>query len=140
MSEILAVVIGASLATLGGLIGAWVQGRREHARWIREQRYQAYVDIVAVHHDQISASIAKRAAKEFGSAVGATTADRLQDDVNLQLPRASAALAIVGPAATVEAAGAVHHAILFGDDAEQISTRNALLLAMRKTLNISSVR
>lgn len=36
------VVVGGLLAFVGGLIGAWVQGRREHSRWVREQRFEAY--------------------------------------------------------------------------------------------------
>lgn len=36
------VVVGGLLALVGGLIGAWVQGRREHSRWVREQRFEAY--------------------------------------------------------------------------------------------------
>lgn len=36
------VVVGGLLALCGGLIGAWMQGRREHSRWVREQRFEAY--------------------------------------------------------------------------------------------------
>lgn len=36
------VVVGGLLALLGGLLGAGIQGRREHSRWVREQRFEAY--------------------------------------------------------------------------------------------------
>lgn len=35
---------GAVAAGLFALLGSWVQSRREHHRWIRERRYEAYLD------------------------------------------------------------------------------------------------
>ena len=37
---------GAGVAALIGLFGAWIQSRREHERWVREQRLSAYRDLV----------------------------------------------------------------------------------------------
>ncbi|WP_261167289.1 hypothetical protein [Microbacterium sp. Marseille-Q6965] len=34
---------GVLLTIVATLIGAWIQGRREHARWLRERRYEAVV-------------------------------------------------------------------------------------------------
>lgn len=42
MDALVPVVVGGLLALIGGLLGAWVQGRREHSRWVREQRFEAY--------------------------------------------------------------------------------------------------
>lgn len=42
MDALVPVIVGGLLALVGGLIGAWVQGRREHSRWVREQRFEAY--------------------------------------------------------------------------------------------------
>ncbi|WP_434970378.1 hypothetical protein [Microbacterium sp. bgisy207] len=42
MDALVPVVVGGLLALGGGLLGAWIQGRREHRRWIREQRFDAY--------------------------------------------------------------------------------------------------
>ena len=42
MDDLVPVVVGALLALVGGLLGAWIQGRREHRRWVREQRFEAY--------------------------------------------------------------------------------------------------
>lgn len=42
MDALVPVVVGGLLALVGGLLGAWIQGRREHKRWVREQRFQAY--------------------------------------------------------------------------------------------------
>lgn len=42
---------GVLVTVLVGLFGAWVQGRREHARWIREQRYEAFVRVLGAIDD-----------------------------------------------------------------------------------------
>jgi predicted benzoate:H+ symporter BenE len=38
---------GAVVAALAGIIGAIIQGRREHSKWVREQRYTAYTAFAA---------------------------------------------------------------------------------------------
>lgn len=44
---LVAGAFGASLVALaGGLFGAWLQSRREHSRWVREQRHAAYLDSI----------------------------------------------------------------------------------------------
>ena len=46
VDPVLALVVGAFgaalLTAVAGAIGALVQGKREHARWVREQRFDAY--------------------------------------------------------------------------------------------------
>ncbi|PVE94210.1 hypothetical protein [Microbacterium sp. TPD7012] len=42
-----ATVIGALIAVLGGLFAGSAQGRREHEKWLREKRLEAYVPAVA---------------------------------------------------------------------------------------------
>jgi hypothetical protein len=39
---------GAGAAAVVGLFGAWIQSRREHVRWIREQRLAAYWDLLRI--------------------------------------------------------------------------------------------
>lgn len=41
-SAVLALMSGASTAALIGLMGAWIQSRREHGKWLRERRLEAY--------------------------------------------------------------------------------------------------
>ncbi|HEY4237415.1 MAG TPA: hypothetical protein VGM45_08780 [Gaiellaceae bacterium] len=40
---VLTLLSGALAAALIGLLGAWIQSRREHFRWVREQRLSAYL-------------------------------------------------------------------------------------------------
>jgi hypothetical protein len=39
---------GALVAAAAGFIGAWLQGRREHEKWIRERRFEAYTRYMQV--------------------------------------------------------------------------------------------
>lgn len=43
----------ASLTVIGGLIGAWIQSVREHRKWLRERRFEAYRDFV-INMSQLS--------------------------------------------------------------------------------------
>ncbi|MCK6081479.1 hypothetical protein KZX37_08330 [Microbacterium sp. EYE_5] len=40
---LLSIFGGAALTAGAGLLGAWLQGRKEHNRWVRERRFEAYV-------------------------------------------------------------------------------------------------
>lgn len=37
---------GVTVTALAGLLGAWIQSRREHARWLHERRYAAYLGVL----------------------------------------------------------------------------------------------
>lgn len=41
-------IAGVTVMVIAGLIGAWIQGRREHKWWVREQRYEAYTRTVQI--------------------------------------------------------------------------------------------
>lgn len=47
MELLLTALGGAAVTAAAGVLGAWVQGRREHKRWVRERRYEAYVRFLA---------------------------------------------------------------------------------------------
>lgn len=42
VDPLLSLLVGALGAALLGLLGASIQSRREHARWVRERRHEAY--------------------------------------------------------------------------------------------------
>ena len=42
VDPLLSLLVGALGAALLGLLGATIQARREHARWVRERRHEAY--------------------------------------------------------------------------------------------------
>ncbi|TFB76748.1 hypothetical protein E3O21_10085 [Cryobacterium flavum] len=50
-TSLVSALIGALVVALAGLLGAFIQGRREHSKWVREQRYTAYTAYAAaVNH------------------------------------------------------------------------------------------
>lgn len=45
-----------SLTVSGALLGAWLQARREHGRWVRERRFEAYLEFLRIveRHPKLS--------------------------------------------------------------------------------------
>lgn len=48
VETLFSLLVGALGAALLGLLGAWIQSRREHIRWLRAERLKAYVDVLQV--------------------------------------------------------------------------------------------
>ncbi len=88
---LLSVLVGALGASLLGLLGAWIQSRREHTRWVREQRFAAYNGLI-----KLAERITPRDSTDAG------------DDAAFfaELFQALGTLRLVGPAAVLEAARA----------------------------------
>ncbi len=84
---------GIVLTLLGALIGAIIQGRREHMKWIRDQRLHAYADHLAATDNFL------RAAQQDsdGSELSAVTTDSI---------RAMSVVQLVGPDRVAEIAAA----------------------------------
>lgn len=40
--SLLSIFGGAAITVGAGFLGAWIQGRREHKRWLRDQRFDLY--------------------------------------------------------------------------------------------------
>jgi hypothetical protein len=51
MDTLLAGVIGALVGLIGVGAGAWLQGRKEHQRWLRDQKLHAAVDFIGATGD-----------------------------------------------------------------------------------------
>lgn len=51
MNTLLAGVLGAVIGLLGVAVGAWQQGRKEHQRWLRDQKLRAAVDFIGATGD-----------------------------------------------------------------------------------------
>jgi hypothetical protein len=50
-SNLLGVLIGALLAAGGVIAGIWLQGRKEHQRWLRDQKLRAAIDFIGATGD-----------------------------------------------------------------------------------------
>jgi hypothetical protein len=51
MSNLLAVLIGALIGLGGVVAGTWLQGRKEHQRWLRDQKLHAATDFIGATGD-----------------------------------------------------------------------------------------
>lgn len=130
---------GVILTIVAGLVGAIIQGRREHKKWIRDQRLRAYVDHLAATDNYL------RAAQhdEDGSEFAAVAADSI---------RALSVVQLVGPGHMAESADAyqaaakesVRHLNLFPRDPERLdrveddrlAKRRAFIAAAREQVEI----
>jgi len=87
---LIAGAFGASIVGLmGGVVGAWIQSRREHSRWVRELREKAYRELLSV--------IGLNRLTEDGRRDSNSEADRRTSE-------ALAAIRLVGPNSVEEAA------------------------------------
>jgi hypothetical protein len=46
MSGIMAAIAGASIGLAGVLLGAWLNGRREHRHWLRDQKLHGAIEFI----------------------------------------------------------------------------------------------
>jgi hypothetical protein len=51
MSNLLAGLVGALIGLGGVVAGAWLQGRKEHQRWLRDQKLQAAIGYIGATGD-----------------------------------------------------------------------------------------
>lgn len=148
-AQVLLTIFGAALVTaLAGFAGAWLQGRREHARWVRERRYEAYVSamqvaerwrhlratgkemLVTVHSKEASPEERALAQARLGEHIEAAV--KLRSDVS----DAAAPLELLGPSSVVEAYNAMTDTFGSDDEDAATATNAAFVVAMRKTLSI----
>jgi len=45
---LLSIFGGVAVTVVAGLVGAWIQGRREHRRWLRDRRLEAWSDLLTL--------------------------------------------------------------------------------------------
>jgi hypothetical protein len=46
MTNLLAAMVGALVGLVGVAVGNWLQGRKEHRRWLRDQKLRAAIDFI----------------------------------------------------------------------------------------------
>ena len=98
MATLLAGIGGALIGLIGVAIGAWLQSRREHQRWLRDQKLHAAIDFIGGTGDLYQR---RRQLRSEGSSVidGQAAWVRLQDG--------RSALHLLCEVGTVDAAEAV---------------------------------
>jgi hypothetical protein len=59
VASIVAGLIGATISLTGVLLGVWLNGRREHRRWVRDQQLRAAIDFIGATGELYADSRAK---------------------------------------------------------------------------------
>lgn len=102
IDPLFALLVGAfgaaSLTVVGGLIGVWIQSVRDHRRWLRERRFEAYLDFI------IDMSKLSDLATTKVDARNAASVKQKLEAWSEQIRRSSEAVSVLGPIA-VNAAG-----------------------------------
>lgn len=141
-------ILGVGLTIIAGFVGAWIQGRREHNRWLREQRYEAFANMLA-----LTGKIAKmwadvdvleeRAAA--ANAAGEPTDKLLQSLVQLReraekayatFDDAAAPLLILGPTSVITTLNSEVGNLIDKDRSKASDAEDKIATAMRKALGV----
>jgi hypothetical protein len=132
---------GAALLTVvGGLIGAWIQSIREHRKWLRERRFEAYRDFM-INMSQLSHILSAKI--DASRAVNVRAGLDAWSD---QIVRSGEAVSILGPkvvnAAGQDWLGAAQAQAEDNSEANKEAMRRGrwkFLVAVSKELNSKSV-
>lgn len=136
MDTIAPVVIGALLAFVAGVIGAAIQGRREHRKWLREKRHDAFVELRRIFGELNHVDREQELAGLAGDHAGIARQVERRAELNTDL-RASVAALYIAPKAVRSAAA--WYALKRGQGhspQQEIDAERSLEEAMRKTLGV----
>lgn len=136
METIAPVVIGALLTFVGGVLGAAIQGRREHRKWLREKRHDGLVELRRVFGELDHVDREQELAGMTGDHAAITRQIERRAELNADL-RASIAELYIAPKSVRSAAawfalqrGQTH------DPKQRQDAERSLEDAMRKTLGV----
>ncbi len=123
-------VLTVVLTIIAGLTGAWIQGRRERARWLRERRLQVYEEFLATTDEF------------FLEGSDAEPGDQPSEELLGRIRRASASIHLLGPDRVYVYAQSFQEAMLeslrsgsegTAEDA-RLATRRAFIVKARAAL------
>jgi len=134
------IATGAVGAALLGILGAWISSLREHAKWVREERLQAYLGMLTLINGISNRYVLVRSQVAAGNTVTLDEEKMLED-----FPSAFAALDLLGPVRMSKLAHTLSEAIMkqgtsnpSESSAKAISAaKEAFSDAARKVLKIS---
>lgn len=129
---LLPVVVGALLAVVPALIAGWWAARKEHERWIREQRLEAYQRVLELLHRTSLMKDAAAKASTQPSADAAAELRRQADDVQERVVEVLPSMTLLGPASVHDALNAWTEA----PPEDKAERQTAMHAAMRKALKI----
>ena len=137
MSNLLDVLIGALIGLGGVMAGTWLQGRKEHQRWLRDQKLRAAIDYIGATGDLHD--LYRKPSRDTDPATRRAVWGRAQDG--------RSALHLLCDDGTVEAAEALIVRIMqiqsasdddTQSDEEAVAFLRDLVLRLRAELGVSS--
>lgn len=155
----LLTIFGAvGVTTLAGVGLAFWQSHRDHARWVRERRYEGFTRILALAErsarireegmELMERSEAVRAADEAGDENAGPEARDLAEEMERNLERVrpieaeltdvAATLEVLGPNRVIEALNALSDTYTKGDAKATEDAKDAFVIAVRKALKITA--
>lgn len=133
---ILSIFGGALIAALAGLIGAWIQARREHRAWLREKRYEAFVNVKVFMRDIADYAAEWRADKASGDMSRRDENLEMMDKLKQRIAEALGPVIVLGPAEVNEAGSKLTDAIFSGTKSEVTAAEASFVAAMQRSLGI----
>lgn len=131
---------GVAVTVVAGFIGAWIQGRREHEKWMRELRYEAFVNVYGITDGvrtvRRELSRLETAADTEPESVALENVEALSDRLDgLKSAAASASLpfAILGPPSVDRA---LTQYLRAATEDDETAAERQLQIAMRDALKI----
>ncbi|MBF4568249.1 hypothetical protein ITJ57_05650 [Plantibacter sp. VKM Ac-2880] len=137
---LLSIFGGAGVTILAGFIGAGIQGRREHNRWVSAHRYEAFVKAFALMKGfQLIHSKSMKLAQQKGMKMDSPELVALlaeSDQLYITVAETLAPLVILGPTSVSEHADAMQAAFEASDYEALREAERAFVLAARTVLKI----
>lgn len=148
MQTLFSVLAGAmGGAVITALVGPAIQARRDHARWVRERRYEAFThalemlrSIRLLMSEAIQVATAPRppGVTVEAALARATTISEKAKELAADWPALSAPSSILGPDTVDKALGTAGEAVGRGDPDAILAAEEKLVAAMRKSLNVKA--
>lgn len=133
---ILSIFGGAALTVLAGIVGAFIQARREHRTWLREKRYDAFVELRRIYLELADIEREQELAGMVGDVQGIERQIQRRAHAHERLRRSMGEL-YVAPK-TVKAAAAWYHLQMSQshDRKQREDAERALEQTMLNALNV----
>lgn len=146
---VLSSLSGVAITAAAGFIGAWIQGRREHQKWLRDQRYEAFVrllvlmrSIVAARKEMHHLSEKIQEAKSKGVPLNESTAAEFTafrqrfDETAERFGEVAAPMRLLGTSGVDSTLNAQVPLLIGDDEAKASEAEKAIVAAMRKAVGV----
>ncbi|WP_395640347.1 hypothetical protein [Pseudolysinimonas sp.] len=104
LDPVLSLLVGALGAAVIGLLGAWIQSRREHRRWVRERRFEAHLAFLRICESLTEDGRISAMTGEFPRSLGTPQEVR---ELMVEITDGHAAVMLLGPDSLERAAAAL---------------------------------